>query len=73
MTNFSKVDQALTGWIAPAELSDAEHDQYLDQLGAHLRAPSSIEDAFFSDMRRRGEGVGLDDAGNIVYAIPVKE
>jgi hypothetical protein len=32
--------------------------------------PSATADAFFKDMRERGLGVGMDDAGNIVYATP---
>jgi hypothetical protein len=73
MTEFSKVEQALNGRLSPANLTNAEHDQYLDQLGAHLRTPSAIEDIFFAKMREQGDGVGMDDAGNIVYATPVKK
>lgn len=67
MTNFAKVDQALKGLIAPMDLSDAEQEQYFDSLGENYREPSPITDAFYKRMRDRGEGVGMDDAGNIIY------
>jgi hypothetical protein len=67
MTNFPKIEQALKGQIAPSELTDAEQEAYLDRLGESLLESSPAEDKFFADMQLRGEGVGMDDAGNIVY------
>ena len=64
---FAKVEQALRGLIAPMDLNDEEQDEYLDRLGRSNWEPSRTEDAFFAEMRGRGEGVGMDDDGRIVF------
>ena len=48
------------------ELSEDEQDDFLDQLADLDANPTPARDAFYSERRRRGLGVGLDDTGNIV-------
>lgn len=67
---FAKVEQALKGLISPDELNDAEQEDYFEQLSDSYWAPSPVEDAFFADRRRRGVGVGMDEAGNMVLQTP---
>jgi hypothetical protein len=65
---YSRIEQALRGLLAPSELSDEEQEEYLDRLGDKMGEVSSEEAAFWADRDRRGLGVGLDDAGKLVYA-----
>lgn len=67
---FAKVEQALKGLISPDELNDAEQEDYFEKLSASYWVPSPVEDAFFAERRRRGVGVGMDGAGNIVLQKP---
>lgn len=69
---ITKVEQALKALISPDELGDGEQEEYFKQLSDSYWEPSPVADAFFADRRRRrrGVGVGMDEAGNIVYATP---
>ena len=64
---YAKIEQALKGLVSPDDLNDTEQEQYFDKLGASYWDASPVEDASFAEMRRRGEGVGMDEEGNIVY------
>lgn len=64
--SFALVEQALRGLVPPAQLSGDQQEEYLDRLEDMQDAPSAAEEAFFADRRRRGVGVGMDDAGLIV-------
>jgi len=64
---YAKIEQALRGLVSPDDLSDAEQEQYFDKLGASYWDASPVEEAFFAEMRRRGEGVGIDEEGKIIY------
>ena len=66
----TKVALALNGLVAVEDLTDEEQEEYFDRFDALLSAPSALEDAFFKDRQERGLGVGMDDAGNIIYATP---
>jgi len=65
--DLTKVEGALNGRIAPGALTEAEQEVYFDKLAASYWAPNSIEDAYFEELRRRGGGVGMDEAGNLVF------
>lgn len=64
---YARVEEALQGLVAPMELTDDEQEKYFDRLGESYGEPSPTEDAFFAEMNRRGEGVGLDENNNLVY------
>ena len=68
---FSKVEQALKGLISPDDLTDDQQEEYLDGLADGYWKASPTADAFFEDRRQRGLGVGMDEAGNIVYQADV--
>lgn len=60
------VDLALQGRIPIDRLSDAEADLYLEEFIGLLWEPTSEEERFFEDRRRRGLGVGIDSTGQLV-------
>lgn len=64
---FTQVEQALRGLVPPMDLSESQQEDYFDRLEERLLAPSAKATAFFEDRRRRGVGVGMDEAGNMVY------
>ena len=66
----SKVELALQGLVCPMDLSTEEQEEYLDRMGASHWEPSPVEDAFFAELRRLGQGVGMDEAGNIIHQAP---
>jgi hypothetical protein len=67
MVRLENVKLALQGLISPDDLSEREQESYFDALAEiQWGPPSSTEVAFFADRRRRGMGVGMDDAGNIL-------
>lgn len=65
---YTRVQEALKGLRSVDDLSNEEQEEYLDRFDQLLSAPSEEMNAFFKDRQERGLGVGMDDAGNIVYA-----
>jgi hypothetical protein len=63
----AKVEQALRGLIAPNALTDEEQELYFERMEAALWESSATEDAHFAERRAAGKGVGMDDAGALVY------
>lgn len=63
----AKVDQALRGLVAPMALTDEGQEQYFERFGASHWEPSATENAHFAERRAAGKGVGMDDAGALVY------
>lgn len=63
----ARIEQALQGLVAPMALESDLQDAYFEKLASSQWEASPVEDAFFSEMRVNGEGVGLDDRGNIVF------
>lgn len=54
-----------------ADKLDATEREYFDEaLGDALGSPSADELAFFEERRRTGVGVGYDDHGQLVRALP---
>jgi len=66
----SKVELALKGLVRPMDLNAEEQDDYLDRMGASHWEPSPVEEAFFAERRRLGQGVGMDEGGNIIQQTP---
>ena len=63
--SYQRVEQALRGLSAPAELSLEEQEVHVDAFADALWSPSEREEAFFAERRQRGLGVGLDEDGTI--------
>lgn len=71
---MTKVEQALKALISPDELGDGEQVSTLSNSVIAIGSRRPWRTRFFADRRRRrrrrGVGVGMDEAGNIVYATP---
>jgi hypothetical protein len=65
--SYARIEQALRGLLSPDELDTDEQDEFFDRYAEAMHAPSATADAFWADRNRRGLGVGMDDAGNLVY------
>ena len=66
---FVQIEEALHGLRPMHELTGEQQESVLDRFEEEvLMTPSSNEAAFWADRVRRGLGVGMDDAGNIVFA-----
>lgn len=64
----ARVKQALAGVLCAGELTGDEQEEFFEGLAAAMWAPPSAhEREFWADRERRGLGVGMDDAGNLVF------
>lgn len=66
--DHARVTAALEGRLDTLELRDEEAIAWLDAFTEKMSAPSAMEKAFFAKRRKLGRGVGLDAAGNLIYA-----
>jgi hypothetical protein len=67
---LEKVDLALAGKLSPDVLSGAEQEEFFDRFSELMRQASPEEEAFWAAMRQRGDGVGMDEEGYLVYGVP---
>ena len=61
-----QIEEALRGLRSVDTLPGDQQEAFLDRLAEQLHEPSPAQHAFWADRQRRGLGVGLDAAGNIV-------
>lgn len=66
--DHARVTAALEGRLDTVELREEEAVAWLDAFTEKMSGPSATEKAFFAKRQKRGQGVGLDDAGNLVHA-----
>ncbi|WP_404378629.1 DUF29 family protein [Caenispirillum salinarum] len=59
---------ALAGRASPDELTPEEHAAWLEAFSKKMSEPTPEEEAYFAERRRRGVGVGLDEAGRLIRA-----
>lgn len=61
-----QIEEALRGLRPVGSLDEEQQDEYFQRFADETLTPSASEEAFWADRRKRGVGVGLDDAGNLV-------
>jgi hypothetical protein len=66
--DHARLTAALEGRLDTAELREEEAAAWLEAFTEKMSVPSTAERAFFAKRRKLGQGVGLDAAGNLVYA-----
>lgn len=64
--DHARITAALAGEIGTAELTGEEKDVWLDSFVERTSQPGPEEDAWFTQRRKLGLGVGLDSSGNLV-------
>lgn len=64
---YTRIEQALKGLLSPDELSGEEQEEFLDRFAEQTLHPSEAENAYWAGRQRDGLGVGMDDAGVLVY------
>lgn len=67
-----RIALALDAKLELTHLNRDEQEQYFDQLEVLMDLPTPAEEEFFADRRRRGVGVGMDEAGNIVHEVSTR-
>lgn len=66
--DHARITAALEGRLDTTDLREEEEGAWLDGFTEKMGEPSKAEDAFFARRQSVGQGVGLDIAGNLVYA-----
>lgn len=66
--DHARVTAALDGRLETTELHEEEAIAWLDAFTEKMSEPSVREKAFFAERRRLGQGVGLDQGGNLIRA-----
>lgn len=66
--DHARITAALEGGLDTTDLREEEEAAWLDGFTEKMGQPSQAEAAFFARRRALGQGVGLDAAGNLVYA-----
>ncbi len=70
--DHQRINAALQAALSPDDLSGEEQEVWFAQFADTLAEPANDETAFYSRRRKLGRGVGLSDAGNLVYQDPTK-
>jgi hypothetical protein len=66
--DHARVTAALEGRLDTTVLREDEEIAWLEGFTDQMSTPSSSERAWFARRRQLGRGVGLDAAGNLVFA-----
>ena len=66
--DHSRVLAALEGKLETTELTEEEGTAWMEAFAEKMKDGTDEEEAFFARRRQLGLGVGLDAAGNLVYA-----
>jgi len=65
--NYDRINQALSARISPDDLTDAEHEVYLEKFeDLMVNPPHEVEEAY-RNLSKNGTNVGLDEDGNLIY------
>ena len=66
--DYRQITALLAAEIDTPDLAAEEEKAWLDTFVSKMAEPTDKEHAFFAELQRLGRGVGLDAAGNLVYA-----
>jgi len=65
--NYDRINQALSAQISPDELTDAEHEVYLEKFYFLMEnLPPRVEESY-CNLSKNGTNAGLDEDGNLIY------
>ena len=67
---LDRVRAALEGRFSVDDLAAEDQESFFDLLSNHFDTPSPTADAFYEARREGGGGVGRDEQGRLVRALP---
>lgn len=65
--DYSRISSVLEAGMTPDELTPEEQEVWFTQFADKMTEPSENETAFFENRCGLGRGVGLSDAGELIY------
>lgn len=65
--DYQHIAAVLDGQKSPDDLTLEEQEVWFAQFAESMVEPSAEEEAFFAKRRKLGRGVGLSDAGDLVF------
>lgn len=65
--DYQRIRSALEASLSPDDLSAEEQEVWFGEFAEATTEATEQELAFFAERSRLGRGVGLDDAGELVY------
>ena len=65
--DYRHIAAVLDGQKSPDDLTLEEQEVWFAQFAEAMTEPSAREKAFFAARRQLGRGVGLSDAGQLIY------
>lgn len=70
--NYHQIRDALVGLVSPDELNAGEQEVFFDEFSNSMWEVTPEQEAFFSERKRAGLGVGLDANDHLVCQQPEK-
>jgi hypothetical protein len=68
-----KLSRVLAGELETTALTVEEKAVWSERFLARMSAPGADEEAFFKELRKSGEAVGLDPSGKVVRVDPLPD
>ncbi|WP_420337005.1 TA system antitoxin ParD family protein [Roseibium sp.] len=65
--DYDRITSVLESRLSPDDLASEEQDVWFAQFSDAMIEPSETERAFFEKRRHLGRGVGLSDAGTLIF------
>lgn len=65
--DYNRIKATLEAAMSPDSLSDEEQEVWFAEFAQDMTKPSAQEKAFYARRRQLGQGVGLNDNGELVY------
>lgn len=66
--DHARLTAVLEGRLETAVLTDVEKDIWLNLFSEKMSEPSDKAREFFANRQRLGQGIGLNESGQLVYA-----
>ena len=65
--DYKRINAALQAALSPDELSPDEQEVWFEKFSADMTQPTADERAFFDKRHTLGRGVGMNDAGELIF------
>jgi len=65
--DYQRINAVLQAALSPDELNPDEQEVWFEHFTAEMKQPTTNEIEFFKKRRTLGRGVGMNDAGELIY------